>query len=95
MTFTNVSTLDGTVVLFTTAAASISPAHGDSVLTGFYLKEDETRTDIGEQLHCGLSTLIKGTSQFFCVIFADRGYDYYPHNVAKDNICRQFWLLKL
>ena len=46
-------------------AASISPQHGDSMITGTLLYSDELDEKGQKKLHTGLSALIRGTKQYF------------------------------
>ena len=56
---------NGSIVLFTKMAASISPQHGDSMITGTLLYSDELDEKGQKKLHTGLSALIRGTKQYF------------------------------
>ena len=50
----------------------ISPAHGDTALTGFHLFEDQEDGKTGDP-QSGLARILAGTDKHFCIIVADRG----------------------
>ena len=86
VTFTNITSPNGSIVLYTKMAASISPQHWDSIVTGNLLFQDICDESDSEKLHSGLTTLFRGTSKYFAVIVCDLGFAYCPHNVDIDKV---------
>ena len=80
-TFTNVTGPDGSPLLFAKASASVSPSHGDSIISAMIISEDiDLANSIGHRTQTGLETLIRGTDQYFAIVVGDFGYEFVPHN---------------
>ncbi len=101
VTVLKVATLEGTIVLMGRIGIGSSPYGGDSMLTGrilsyvtnglknilipsgLELSMEETE---GTSPSIGLTRLLRGTKDYFCVLFVDLGFVFDPHNVITDNI---------
>ena len=65
LTCTNITSVTGRLCCIATSSCSISPRHGDGVLSAFHLKEDLVRVSNNQLPKHGLSEILKGNEDFF------------------------------
>ena len=65
------------------ASTSISPSSGDTRTTAQILKEEAMDFANQLDLETGLSRLLRGTDQFYVILVADSGYNFWPHAMGK------------
>ena len=86
MTRESISDTSGRVIYWGKSSVSISPASGDTRMSGFALSCELHQIQNNLALETGLSRLLKGTDKHFIILVGDRGYNYLPHNVSSVNI---------
>ena len=68
-----INEISGRVIYWGKSAVSISPASGDTCLSGFTLQCELNQIEKKLELDTGMSKLLKGTENHFVILVGDRG----------------------